>query len=306
MANVIAHDIREKEKLCKLGKALSSPERIEILRMLYNQHYIIGDIARKLELPVSSTVFHLKVLEEAGLISMQAQSGARGNAKICTSVVDYVNIELVAPCTEATEIFSVEMPIGAFTSCHVTQTCGLASVEDRIGIWDMENSFYYPERINAGILWASSGYVEYKFANGVPKARAAKQISVSMEICSETPKHKDDWKSDITLWINGRECATWTSPGDFGDRKGRLNPEWWGNTNTQYGMQVVWKINQEGTYVNGEKISDVTIERLNLPARSYITVRVGNKPDARYVGGFNLFGKTFGDYEQDIILTIEY
>ena len=101
--------------------------------------------------------------------------------------------------------------------------------------------------------------MEYKFANGVPKVRTAKQISISMEICSETPKHKDDWK-----------------------------------------------VNQEGCYVNGEKVSNVTIDRLNLPARSYIAVRVGNKPDSRYVGGFNLFGKTFGDYEQDIILTIEY
>lgn len=306
MANVISHDIRDKEKICKLGKALSSPERVDILRMLYNHHYIIGDIARELGLPVSSTVFHLKILEEAGLISMQPQPGTRGNTKICTSIADYVNIELVAPCAEASEIFSVEMPIGAFTSCHVTQTCGLASKEGRIGIWDMENSFYYPERINAGILWASSGYVEYKFANGVPRTRTAKQISISMEICSETPKHKDDWKSDISLWINGRECATWTSPGDFGDRRGRLNPEWWKNADTQYGMQVVWKVNQEGCYVNGEKVSNVTIDRLNLPARSYIAVRVGNKPDSRYVGGFNLFGKTFGDYEQDIILTIEY
>ena len=71
-------------------------------------------------------------------------------------------------------------------------------------------------------------------------------------------------------------------------------------------MQVVWKINREGSYVNGEKVSNVTVEQLNLPKHSFIGVRVGNKPDARYVGGFNLFGKTFGDYEQDIILTVEY
>ena len=38
----------------------------------------------------------------------------------------------------------------------------------------------------------------------------------------------------------------------------------------------------------------------------YITVRIGNKPDAVYIGGFNLFGKNFGDYNQDIVLNIEY
>ncbi len=306
MATVVSYDIKEKDKLCKLGKALSSPERIEIMKLLYNNSFIIGEIAKELQLPVSSTVFHLKILEEAGLISMEAQPGTRGNTKRCTSKADYVNIELVGPCLEATEIFSVEMPIGAYSSCHVTQTCGLASPEGKIGIRDIESSFYYPERINAGILWSSSGYVEYKFANGVPKARCAKQISISAEICSETPAHQDDWKSDITLWINDVECATWTSPGDFGNRRGRLNPSWWENRDSQYGIQVIWKINQEGSYVNGAKVSSVTIDKLNLAAHSHIDVRVGNKPDARYVGGFNLFGKTFGDYEQDIILTIEY
>jgi len=40
--------------------------------------------------------------------------------------------------------------------------------------------------------------------------------------------------------------------------------------------------------------------------QSYVAVRIGNKPDAHYVGGFNLFGKHFGDYDQDIILTVEY
>ena len=306
MATVVSYDIKGKKKLSKLGKALSSEERIEILQLLYNNPLIIGDIARELQMPVSSTAFHLKILEEAGLISMETQSGTRGNTKLCVSKADYVNIELVAPCAEANEIFSMEMPIGAYTNCHVTQTCGLASAEGKIGIWDMESSFYYPERINAGIIWTSSGYLEYRFANGVPKARTAKQISISMELCSETPKYKEDWKSDITLWINGQECATWTSPGDFGKRRGRLNPSWWANADTQHGMQVVWKVNQEGSYVNGEKVSNVTIDRLNLPARSYIGVRVGNRQDARYVGGFNLFGKTFGDYEQDIVLTVEY
>ena len=306
MARFITYDMKEKDKLCELGKALSSPERVAILQLLYNNSLIIGEIAKTLKLPVSSTVFHLKILEQAGLITMEAQPVTRGNTKLCTGKADYINIELVGHCSEADEIFSAEMPIGAYSSCRVTPTCGLCTADGQIGIKDAEYSFYYPERMYAGILWSSSGYVEYKFANGVPKNRTSKQISISMEMCSEAPKHCDDWKSDITLWINDVECATWTSPGDFGNRRGRLNPSWWLNDDTQYGMQVVWKINREGSYVNGEKVSNVTVEQLNLPKHSFIGVRVGNKPDARYVGGFNLFGKTFGDYEQDIILTVEY
>lgn len=306
MATIISYDVKEKEKICELGKALSSPERVEMLQLLYNNSMIIGDVAKALQLPVSSTVFHLKMLEKAGLISMKMQPGTRGNQKLCTGKADYIHIELAGYASDVNEVFSTEMPIGAYTSCHVTPTCGLGGVEGIIGKRDSEYSFYYPERMNAGILWSSSGYVEYKFANGVPNERAVKTLSLSMEICSEAPKHDENWKSDITLWINGVECATWTSPGDFGERHGRLNPSWWKDGDTQYGMLVDWKVNHEGCFVNGEKVSRVTVDRLNLPAHSYIAVRIGNKRDARYIGGFNLFGKTFGDYEQGIILTAEY
>lgn len=70
-----------------------------------------------------------------------------------------------------------------------------------IGNEDTEYCFYYPERMKAGILWTSSGYVEYKFSNGVPRKRKIKRASISMEICSEAPGYKEDWKSDLTLWV---------------------------------------------------------------------------------------------------------
>ena len=35
-------------------------------------------------------------------------------------------------------------------------------------------------------------------------------------------------------------------------------------------------------------------------------LRIGNKPDARYKGGFNIFGKGFGDYQQDIRVEMAY
>ena len=37
-----------------------------------------------------------------------------------------------------------------------------------------------------------------------------------------------------------------------------------------------------------------------------IHVRIGNKEDAIHKGGFNLFGKSFGDYEQDIVMTLVF
>ena len=53
-------------------------------------------------------------------------------------------------------------------------------------------------------------------------------------------------------------------------------------------------------------MGDTTIDQLLLMEEPFIKVRLGNRKDARYVGGFNLFGKHFGDYDQDLVMTIEY
>ena len=306
MAKLREFDINETDELCNLGKALSSPVRLEILGLLYDQSMIIGEIAKKLDIPASSAAFHLKLLEQAGLVRMEEQPGTRGSTKLCTIKVDHIAIDMVKKNTDIDEIFSAEMPVGAYSSCQVTPTCGLCGPAGVIGNEDAEYCFYYTERMDAGILWTASGFVEYKFANGVPKKRRAKSVSVSMEICSEAPGYREDWKSDITVWINGMDCGTWTCPGDFGGRRGRLTPSFWPNGSTQYGIQTIWAVRKDGTYMNEKKVSDVTVEQLCLWEKSYVSVKIGNKPDAKYVGGFNLFGKGFGDYNQDIILTVEY
>lgn len=306
MAKLKDFDIEGIDELCDLGKALSSPVRLKILRLLYEESLIIGEIARKLELPASSTAFHLKILEQAGLIRVEEQPGTRGNTRLCTRKIDHVTINLVKKNAIVDEMFSTEMPVGAYTSCQISPTCGMYGLEGCIGNEDVEYCFFYPERMKAGILWTSSGYVEYKFANGVPKNRKPKKIAVSMEICSEAPGYRENWKSDITVWMNGIECGTWTCPGDYGARRGRLNPPNWPDGSTQYGNQMIWEVKKEGSFINGKKVSEITIDELQLMKQPYVAVRIGNKPDAHYVGGFNLFGKHFGDYNQDIIMTIEY
>ena len=48
------------------------------------------------------------------------------------------------------------------------------------------------------------------------------------------------------------------------------------------------------------------MKAMKTSCEDYIDVRIGNKEDARYIGGFNLFGKSFGNYEQDIVMSVEY
>ena len=305
MAKFKNYGIDDENEVCALGRAFSSPIRLKILQLLYEDSLIIGDIAKVMDIPASSAAFHLKILEEAGLIRMEDRPGARGSSKLCSRKIDSVSVRLIRKDENVREVFSSEMPVGMYSECKVVPTCGLVAADGVIGNEDQEYSFYLPERVHAGLLWSSAGYVEYKFANGLFSNDDVKRICLTMEICSEAPGFREDWKSDITVWMNGVDCGTWTSPGDFGHRRGRLTGSIWLNGSTQYGMLVNWEVRKDGCYVNDRRVGDVTSDELNLNEKSYVSVRIGNKPDAQYIGGFNIFGKDFGDYAQDIVLSLE-
>jgi predicted transcriptional regulator len=159
----------------------------------------------------------------------------------------------------------------------------------------------------AQLLWLRSGYVEYKFPNRIPYGKTCTELEISAEVCSKAPYSKDDWPSDITLWVNDVEIATWTSPADFGGKRGFLTPTWWETHNTQFGLLKRWRIKNKGCFIDGSQVSDQTLQALNLEARPYISVRFGVKEDAKNKGDTNLFGKKFGNSSKTLLcrLTIE-
>ncbi len=306
MAKIKDFTLENIKEICEFGKAISSPVRLEIIKLLYQDNYSISQIAEALELPQSSTAFHLKLLEAADLIRMEEQPGSHGTMKVCSRKQDYANHCFLPRSSQINQVVSIEMPVGSFVDCSIFPTCGLYTPSGVVGMEDKEYSFYLPERMNAGLLWTSKGYVQYKFPNQLPAGRLPVCLSFAMEICSEAPGYAEDWKSDITLWVNGIECATWRCPGDFGSRRGRLTPPLWPNGSTQYGIWVKWEIRGDGTYINGEQASKVRLSDIAIPEKPFVAMTIGNKKNARYEGGFNLFGKTFGDYPRDILMEIEY
>src|SRR5690606_5608370 len=122
---------------------------------------------------------------------------------------------------------------------------------------------------------------------------------LSLEVCSEAPMHHLDWPSDITVSVNGVAVGTFTSPADFGGQRGTLTPSWWDTRNSQYGILKEWRVTHEGSFIDGMRVSDVRIDDLALSAGRRLVVRIGVSPDARHVGGLNLFGRSFGNYPQD-------
>ena len=50
----------------------------------------------------------------------------------------------------------------------------------------------------------------------------------------------------------------------------------------------------------------IKINQLNLNEDNKVTFKVESKENAKNKGGFNIFGKNFGDYNQDIEMSVKY
>jgi predicted transcriptional regulator len=290
----------------QLLKGLASGPRIEILRYLGGHSSSVNEIAEALDMPATTAALHINQLEKAGLIRTELKPASRGLQKICVRLFDQVVITLPAGELPHENTIDIVMPIGAYVDCSVTPTCGLASEDGIIGNLDDPATFYDPDRLKAQLLWFKTGYVEYRFPNRLSANAVLENLQISFEVCSEAPLHNDDWPSDITLWINDVEVGTWTSPGDFGGERGALTPDWWEEWNSQYGLLKVWRITEQGAFVDGTPISNVRLDQLGIGNHKFMSVRVGVKEEAANIGGINIFGSRFGNYPQDILMRMRF
>ena len=283
--------------------ALASETRLSIIKLINNNEMSVNSIASSLKLPQSTISTNITILEKAGLIKVKSSAGIRGTQKICYSPYNEIVIELPGAKKPSNDnVIEVSMPLGLYTDFEVAPPCGMCSLEEIIGYLDTPDTFLSPKRAVSNLLWFERGFVEYKFPNNQPPGSKIKKLEFSMELSSEAPGTNCDWPSDITIWVNGIEAGTWTSPGDFGDVRGKLTPSWWKLAGSQYGLLKQWYITENGTFIDGIKVSDVTTDKLNFNKHSSIRLRLGIKKDSANIGGINIFGKGFGNYDQDIVM----
>ncbi len=296
------------EGLDKVLKALASAPRRRILSLLADRLHNVTEIARALDLPVSTANLHVGALEEAGLLLTEHRPASRGLQKVCTRAYDRVVLRLPGPAEVRTagEVVEVAMPIGAYVDCAATPSCGLAGELGIIGMLDDPGAFFDPDRVHAQLIWFHQGHLTYRFPNRLPPRAELVSLTVSCEVCSEAPLHHDDWPSDITLSVNGVDLGTWTSPSDFGGQRGSLTPDWWEAHNSQYGMLKVWRVTEDGSWIDGVRGTSASLDDLRLATGKTIDVTIGVKEDATHVGGLNLFGRRFGNYPQDLVLRMRY
>ena len=285
-------------------RAIGHEARLAILFLVARGSRNINEICQALELSQPAVSRHIQQLEQAGLIESECLPGQQGLQKRCRLKHSGLTLSFATPPAALDSIVEVSMPIGMYTFAHAQAPCGLASREGFIGYMDQPQAFFEPDRGKAQILWMSGGFVEYVFPCHLPTTVNIDRLDLLMEICSEAPSYNEDWPSDITVWINGVDIGTWTSPGDLGAKRGVQNPEWWLAGMTQHGMLKRWTISREGSQIDGQAMSSVGIDRTLLTPGQPITVRIGVKPDARHQGGFNLFGSGFGNYTQDLLMRL--
>ena len=288
-------------------KAFASPARVRMLKLLHTHGPMnVNEIAQSLDLPQSSVSSNIQVLEDSGLIRTETQRARKGNQKICHTLFDEVLVRFKdEPVRAGDKTIEVAMLLGLYTSCEVTAPCGLCSTEGIIGLLDVPDTFLDPGRMSAGLIWFTRGYLEYQFPNNTKlMSGELSSVEFAMELSSEVPGTAANWPSDITVAINHVEIGTWTSPGDFGDKRGVFTPAWWKLKGSQYGKLKSWRVTADGTYVDGVKISPVSLKDLDLDTHKSIRLRVGVRDDAKHPGGINIFGRGFGNYDQDIVMRL--
>lgn len=303
-------NLKDTEYTAKVCKALSSQTRLEILRYITTASSTISQLAETFMLPMSSMCLHIKLLKDAGLIETFPKPGLHGTQKLCAIVASKVTLDFSAhfDLQDETASVYVEMPVGHFSNCEVTAPCGLAGTDFYLSEEDSPYGFFSAERFKAGLIWFTNGVLEYNFSNETLSKNPLKQIELSFEICAEAPGYSMDWPSDIDLELNHKYVTTIHLKGDYGGRRGIYNPAWWSDTNSQYGDYIVLRVTHDGCYINQDKVSDETINSLELTKGYHFSflLKCNNTTSSYTGGGMNLFGRKFGDYDQGIVMKVDY
>ncbi|MFR8074792.1 MAG: hypothetical protein ACLU6H_08715 [Lachnospiraceae bacterium] len=145
-----------------------------------------------------------------------------------------------------------------------------------------------------------------RFRASFPITTKIDQISISAELSSEAPGSNENWPSDIHFYLNNTFIGVWTSPGDYADVQGLFTPDWWFANWNQYGLLKTLTINRNGVFMDNERLSNVSIDQLHLDYRDKLFFRMEVPDSAKHIGGLTVFGRGFGNYNQDIEFRIQY
>jgi Predicted transcriptional regulator len=287
-------------------ESLASATRLKIIDFVGNRKKSISEIATHLQVSNAITTRHVQQLEDAGLLSSERGTGIHRNKKLVSLKIDDIHVSFPKRIFQEFKLYETDLSIGHFTDFEVEPTCGLATINEVVGKSDDPKYFLDSERVNAALLWFNKGYIEYKIPNLLRSTDSPELLEISLELASEFPLSNNIWPSDISIYVNDVKIAIYTVPGNFSDTRGRYTPLWWNDHFSQYGLLKHIRINKLDTGINGEFYSNITIRDLKLQDSPFIKLRLGVEENAQNQGGLTLFGKGFGNHDQNILVRTYY
>lgn len=292
--------VRVSEENIPFFEALASPVRIRVIHHLSQKDANIKELAEAAGVSSAIMTSHIKKLEDVDIVKSQ-RSGNSG--KLCSLL--NTNFSLLFPQynRDSQYNYEVSIPVGHYTTAEVEATCGIADQYQVIHAYDDPRSFFDARRFDAQLVWFTKGYIEYTIPNYVTPPQIMVSLEIIAELSSEYPNYRDDWQSDIDIYLNGEYVCMWTSPGDYGKKRGKLTPVWW--TSNQYGLLKSFRISTEGIFIDEELVSDKTLADFHVD-RGLLQVRFAVSEQNRRAGGLTIYGKMFGNHAQDISVRIGY
>lgn len=278
----------------QLFECLAAPARMEILRLILSgEADSLDHIAKTLHLTNGTITQHVKKMCDAGLIKLIDIPGKHGTAKRPVPVLDRVIIDIDSELESESEK-SFNLPLGSFSSANVKPYCALASVNGWIGERDDPRYFTYPERSNAALIYFNSGKIGWTLP--APIKRQIKSISASFEISSKPYGHGRQRQSAAVFYMNDVKLGEYTIDGEFTDRKGLFTPSGFDGI-AQYGKYKTLSVTDDGTYFDGIKIGNATVDALDF---DHLVFYIATE------SGLALFGNGYGDYDCGIKIKTEY
>ena len=286
-----------------LFKALGSDTRIAILELLTEKGPMrMTAIAEELKITGGALTTHVKMLNEAGILSIEARGGRHGIQKICR--VNDERIVVESPMSRrGMQAYEAELDIGQFVDVDAKAPCGIATPERLLLPADDPAVFSGPERLRAGVLWMAEGSVEYLVPNFLKAGQQLSEVQVSLEAAAGLPDASRDAEGSLLLSLNGKELGEIALSPENPEQYGMYNPTWWNQQYRQGGVYRLLTVDAAGTHVDGIRVSELRLADLQIGGHRSLPLKLTAKAGS---GGFTLFGKGFGSLAQGIRVRMYY
>ena len=293
------------DKVDLVLKALNNSARYNILCQLSQGPMNISELARAINISQPTVTTYINQLEKAGLVFCRLQKSSTGYNKICQTAYTGFSLSWQAnPMEDLEAEYKIDMPVGHYSAIECTTQSFLATQAGIISSSEDFSRFFHPIRMQAELLAIGQGNVRYLFPYNIPETHKILYLELSAEI-SIACDHPDAF-TDITIAINNHHFTPHRLLPNRSEQNQKHRLKWYPKDMKTSGELFVWRVEAERSMLNSMPEGNITLADLNLQPMQPMEVSFEVQSSDEPVGGMIIFGKSFGQYDQDIRLTIVY